>query len=218
MPARSAAAAIAIAAAAGATAGPAAAATLLLDQPCYLEGATVAAGGQGWDPGKTVEIKDNAGSHFYQSATTNPMGAFLTNFRAPLLPTIRPAVQSFVATATEIGNPALTAQAPFSVTNARVYANLSGKPTQTVRWSISGFPPNSTVYGHWVFKRRARATVAMGKVPAPCGVVSRRVRRIPAPLHSGTWRIQFDTSRRYSARTKPRQLVKLTVFKTFRPK
>jgi len=214
VPARSAVATFAIAAAAGATAGPAAGATLLLDQPCYLEGATVVAGGQGWDAGKTVEIKDNAGSRFYQSATTNPMGAFLTNFRAPILPTIKPTVQSFVAAASEIGNAALTAQAAFSVTNQRVDAKLTGDPRQKVRFSISGFPPNKTVYGHWVFQRRVRTTVAMGKVPAPCGIVSRRVRRIPARLRSGTWRIQFDTRRRYSARTTPRQILKLTVFRT----
>ena len=114
----------------------------------------------------------------------------------------------------EIGNAALTAQAPFSVTNQRVDAKLTGNPRQKVRFSISGFPPNKTVYGHWVFQRRVRATVAMGKVPAPCGIVSRRVRRIPARLRSGTWRIQFDTSRRYSARTTPRQILKLTVFRT----
>jgi hypothetical protein len=217
VPARSAATAITIAAVAGvAGASTAGAATLLLDQPCYLEGATVVAGGQGWDAGKTVQIRDDAGSRFYQSADTNPMGAFLTNFRAPLLPTIKPAVQSFVATATEIGNPGLTAQVPFSVTNARVDADLGGKPTQLTRFSISGFPPKRIVYGHWVYKRRARADVAMGRVPAPCGVVTRRVRRIPARVHSGTWRIQFDTHRRYSARSKPRQILKLTVFRTFR--
>jgi hypothetical protein len=216
VPARSAAVAITIAATAvAAAAGPAAAATLVLDQPCYLERATVIAGGQGWDPGKTVEIKDSAGSRFFQSATTNPMGAFLTNFRAPLLPTIKPAVQSFVAAASEIGNAALTAQAPFMVTNARVDADLTGKPTQRVPFSISGFAPRKIVYGHWVFKRRVRATVAMGKVPAPCGVVTRKVRRIPARLHSGTWTIQFDTRRRYSARTSPRQVLKLTLLHTF---
>jgi hypothetical protein len=191
------------------------AATLALSAPCFLESSTITAAGQGWDAGKTVSVSDPQ-SHFYGSATADAAGNFVTTFRAPLLPTIKPAVVAYVASASEFSNPALTAQVPFAVTNARVDAKLSGNPRSKVRFSISGFPGGSTVYGHWVFARRARANVKMGVVPQPCGIVRRKVRRIPATLRSGLWTIQFDTNRRYSAKTQAKQVLKIRIFKSFR--
>jgi hypothetical protein len=89
-----------------------------------------------------------------------------------------------------------------------------------VRFRGRGFTAPRAVWAHYVYAGISRKSVRIGAPTGQCGQFSRRVRQFPFK-HSpkvGTWTIQFDQQRRYSATTDV--LVRLTVKvnRTIRPR
>ena len=69
------------------------------------------------------------------------------------------------------------------------------KPRGTVRYSARGFIPGRPVYAHFRFAGRTRANVRIGVARAPCGIVSRRMRQLPAKARIGRWTVAMDHAR-----------------------
>jgi hypothetical protein len=199
--------------AAAIVAAPAAAApTLALDAPCYYTGSAVTASGTGFPAAAPIVVSDQDSNAFSVAATADPLGAFTASFPAPDLPQ-RPAIVPFTATALDGTDTTQTAAAQFFDVQPGVAANVNGALTTQVTWTIAGFVGGQTVYGHWVFNHRSRKTVEMGKVPDPCGIVHKKVARIPVPPKVGVWTAQFDAKKAWSATTKPRVFLRINVFR-----
>lgn len=65
----------------------------------------------------------------------------------------------------------------------------------TVRYTARGFVPGRPVYAHFRFAGRTRADVKLGIAKAPCGIVSRRMRQLPAKARIGRWTVAMDHER-----------------------
>ncbi len=201
-----------LAAALGVPSVAAAAGTLSLDAPCYYTGQTIAATGQGFPAAAPIAISDPIRSLFSASTTSDTTGTFNTTFIAPRLSSSKPAVKKFTATATDTNDPTQTASTTFYDVQPGVDANVNGRLSTPVEWTIAGFAGGQTVYGHWVFKNKSRKTLTMGDVPGACGLVQRTVKRLPTVARTGIWTAQFDTKKTWSATTKPRVYLKIQVF------
>jgi hypothetical protein len=180
-------------------AGAAATGSLTLNGACFNAGDTITATGQGWTPNDAISIGDPTGD-FVANAIADTTGLFTTTFTAPVLPSGTAAVQSFTATATDTAATGQTATASFFDVQPGVNVSLSGPLTTKVLWTVAGGSGGQVIYGHWIWHHELQTTVRMGTVPGACGLVSRRLRRLPAPTHNGQWTVQFDTSKTYHAK------------------
>ena len=61
-----------------------------------------------------------------------------------------------------------------------------------MRYTARGFVPGRPVYAHFRFAGRTRADVRLGVARAPCGIVSRRMRQLPAKARIGRWTVAMD--------------------------
>jgi hypothetical protein len=70
-----------------------------------------------------------------------------------------------------------------------------------VRFRGRGFTSPGAVYAHWLYKGVSYKSVRLARPTGACGSFSRKVRQFPfrARPKVGTWIIQFDQQRRYSA-------------------
>lgn len=75
------------------------------------------------------------------------------------------------------------------------------KPGGRVRYTARGFTPGRTVYAHFRFAGRTRANVRLGVAKAPCGIVSRRMRQLPAKARIGRWTVAMDHARAFRTNT-----------------
>lgn len=75
------------------------------------------------------------------------------------------------------------------------------KPRRTVRYTARGFVPGRAVYAHFRFAGRTRANVKLGVAKAPCGIVSRRMRQLPAKARIGRWTVAMDHARAFRSNT-----------------
>ena len=75
------------------------------------------------------------------------------------------------------------------------------KPGGTVRYTARGFVPGQAVYAHFRFAGRTRADVKLGVAKAPCGIVSRRMRQLPAKARDGRWTVAMDHERVFRSDT-----------------
>ena len=75
------------------------------------------------------------------------------------------------------------------------------KPRGAVRYTARGFVSGRPVYAHFRFAGRTRASVKLGVAKAPCGIVSRRMRQLPAKARNGRWTVAMDHSRVFKSST-----------------
>jgi hypothetical protein len=70
-----------------------------------------------------------------------------------------------------------------------------------VRFRGRGFTGPGAVYAHYVFKGVSHKTVRLAGPQGACGSFARRIRQFPfrARPKVGTWTIQFDQQRHYTA-------------------
>jgi len=182
-----------------AAAGSAAAAAVATNSPCYLSDAPMLVAGQGFTPGAPVQVESHG---VFAAPTADAAGSFQVATTAPTLPFITPGVRAYTLTASDGTN---TASVPLRVTTfASAHTPRSpSRPQTVVRWRVSGLRPGARVFAHYVHHGRQQRRVFFGRMPKPCGVVSKRLAMVPfAHPAVGRWRIQIDTRKRYSARTK----------------
>jgi hypothetical protein len=180
-------------------------------KPCYLGGDVVTGTGTAFTPMAPVDIAADGTSLGQVSA--DAAGGFVTP--AITLGGMR-GVKSHTLTATDQTNPALTATVTFmGTTNTVSVKPASGRAGTPRRLKGYGFTAGPKVYMH-VRRRGYKTDARIAKAKAPCGTFVVRKTIVPAGAGDGKYKVQFDSQRRYSKRTRPRFVGVLTIFHTAR--
>jgi hypothetical protein len=200
----------------------ASAATISVGAPChrYLPGIgiqQIQVTGLAFTPNGAVNLAWSSGDSA-GFTPVDPAGSFLMTAVMPndFIGSNTGQVKTYTLTATEAvtgltaSTPATFVRAGADVRPRRVRRNLR----QKVRWSVYGPRTGSTVYAHWVFKGRRRATRRLGRAAGPCGITHKRASFLPARPRNGTWRVYFTLGRKYS-RSRAFYRMELNVFRTF---
>lgn len=191
-------------------------AELTVSQPCFLEAQPMLVAGSGFAPGSRIEVKIGDSSRGFPTA--DPQGRFSGSIPPPPVTSRRRDQQGFTVTATDTGNPAITASTTFQVTRFGLRVTpRRARATSRVRFSASGFRIGRTVYAHYLLRGRLRATVSLGRSRGPCGTTSKRMGLVPLrnpPI--GVYDVRIDSRRRYSARTKPQVRAQVSIFRRLR--
>ena len=198
-----------------AAAGQAHAASLAVNAPCFIEGTPITATAAGFTPGGSVNFTFDG--QLADSALADGAGNITEPLVAPVLGTNQ-LQHTFNLAAQDTTNPAVAATTPVPVTKfAASFSPKRARPRRKVKFRVQGFPPGRTVYLHYVFHRKARARVKLGRPKAPCGGLSKRKRFFPMRHPKvGTWTFRFDTRKRYSTASRPFFSLKVLIFRTFR--
>src|SRR3954447_20917457 len=189
----------ALAAAASATA-----ATIQTNFPCYLEDRQVQIAGSGFTPGAAYSVLRDGQQ--IGNGSVGSDGSMTGSFTTGLLDN-GVADKSFDLTVTDGQNQAATR---FRVSRfVAEFAPARGNPsTLRVRFSVFGFGrPKLPIYVHYVRPGgRVSETVQLGHTQGSCGSIqqTRKRRLFPFRPSAGRWHLQFDTQKRYSAKSVPR--------------
>jgi hypothetical protein len=191
-----------------------------LDAPCYVEQSEMVASGIGFTPGSQLTL---SGDGLFGTAQVDAAGAFRAALEVPLNPSSDARKGSIITYTLQVQDPADAAQdttAQYQVTNF-AYGISTGvtSPRALRSWTFAGFPVGETIYGHFRFNGRTRATYSFGTARPPCGTLSRRAPRLPVrKVLEGRWTMQLDTEPDYSRFTDPRIVDTTRVFLTVRPR
>lgn len=199
-----------------AAASPAAAATLVADQACYVESLDMGLTGAGFAAGAQVQL---SGEQVALARAAGADGAFQATLKAPLLGTVRPASKKFTITATDSATNT-SASADVQVATAAFSTSTGFKSPRASRtWKFSGLfqRPGKPIYGHFRHNGRTYANYRFGVPQGPCGTLKRKAPGIPARnVPAGLWKVQVDFNRSYDPKTTPRLTGTTNVFTTFR--
>ena len=208
---------VVVAVAASALAAPVSAqgATLTANvtKPCYGTADSVPLVGAGYTAGSDVRLARD-GTAFPRPVPPDAAGGFSILARLATIP--RGKTQT-VFSATDIANPALTAStAPVRVSATTVFVRPArAAPTALRRIRANGFTTGKTLYMHVARNGRAR-NVRVGRLKGACRGVSAKRRVFRRNFRTGTYRLQFDTFRRYKSSRIQKVVFPLRVIRTFR--
>lgn len=195
-----------------ATPPPPAGASLSTDLPCYLQDRTVKLSGSGFPAGAAYGVSEDGRA--LGSGTVGADGTLTGSLASGRVV----AGATHLRHAITVSAAGRTASATFDVTVfGASFAPAAGNPaTLVVRYSIFGFgigpaapkdPTPRPLYEHYIAPTgRQVALVRLGRTHGLCGSLP-----LTRPHHlflfhpgPGTWHIQFDTSVRWSASSRPR--------------
>ncbi len=178
--------------------------------------------GSGFGPGAQVTLRRGARSLSGVAGADGTISARLSVF--DLLTGTAPRSTPFTVVAEDAGGPGGNppAQGVSNTINLRA-APLAfsatprrARPSAKVTFRLSGFAPDRPIYAHYRYRGKVRANVALGRASNPCGLLTVKRRQIPvANAQTGLWRVQFDQSRTFSARSTPRLSASITVYKRY---
>ena len=175
---------------------------------CYRSGETIGMSGSGFTPGGAVDIASDGQS--IGSTTADGSGNF-----GGRLQVASPTQRLKTYTATDQSNPANNASAQLRVSPFDVVVSpRNGSPGRRLRIVARGFTTGRTLYAH-IVRGRQRSNVRIGRLRGPCRRLRVRRRVFRGNTQPGTYIVQFDTRRRYSARTPVKQRFRVTIFRTF---
>jgi hypothetical protein len=203
----------AVTAAALAAPASANAATLGIANPkaCFGAGDVVGLAGVAFTPGATISFaRDNA------PVTGNVVADAAGNFLAPaIVPQIPTKVAASTYTASDGTNNGIAAP-PVKLSRLGVTIRpAQGNPNRPRRISARGFTfKGKTLFAHRVRNGRSK-NIKVGGLKGDCKTASRR-KRLLAGTPPGTYRVQFDTGRRYNPRLRQRVTFRVRVFRTVR--
>lgn len=190
-----------------APAGPASAATLSVDEPCYGAGERVQFSGTGYTPNGSVAL--SVSGQQLGLGTANPVGEFSANLGAPAIDGKQ---RTDTFTATDQANLSLTATVPVLLTSLNVKViPKNGDPSKPKRIVARGFTTGTTLYAH-VRRGKSRRNVRIGRLKGACKTLDVRRRLFSPDAKPGVYKVQFDARRRYSANTTPQVGFLVTVF------
>jgi hypothetical protein len=193
-------------------AAPAGAATIAVNGTCFLDSDTITVSGSGFTPSGPVSYAFDGVTA--TSGSADRMGNITEQIAAPVLP-VDAVEHTYNLTGTDQTN--LANVATTRVTITQLTASLSperASPRRKIKFNVRGMPPAVTVYLHYVFRGRSRATVTLGRPDAPCGTLTKRRRFFPFDHPSvGVWTFQFDNSRRYSSHNRPAVRGKVQIYR-----
>jgi hypothetical protein len=193
----------------GAGAGAAHAATVAIApaKACYLSGEKLTLTGSGYTAGRAVDVTLDGASLGQIGA--DPAG----NFAAVVtLGTMRGA-KSHALTAVDTANPANAATASFLATTRQVTVKpRNGRAGRRLVLRGYGFFGLANVYMHVRGPGGYRSDGRVAKPQGPCGTFGVRRRIVPSSARTGNYRVQFDGSKRFSKKTRPRVRGTMRVF------
>ncbi len=207
----------------GASASAQPAATLFVNRPCYVITKTVPSitiTGSGYVPNSEVLITSTG--NVDGSTTAGATGTITLTLKAPAPHFSAPSVKLFTFTAMDEGtSPAIVATSPVRV--APLGALHSATPeaaglkalTETAKWSFSGFTPGKAIYGHYTIHGQQVASQAFGTAHGACGTLHVRAPLYPATPQHASYPVQFDGARRYSPRTAPKLVGRISLNASF---
>jgi hypothetical protein len=209
---------------AGASAAGASAAELTVNAGCYViagkNAPPMSFSGSGYAPGDTVLVSSADGT-VDTSAKADGQGRISGRADAPTPFFGAPGAQKIGLTATD--QPAtgktITARTTVNVTELGwEHGSTKRQPglralTEKTNWSFSGFQPGELIFGHYVYQGKQVALARFGRAQPPCGTLKVRARLYPATPHHSSFSIQYDDSRAYSQKSRPRIIgpLKLTL-------
>jgi hypothetical protein len=159
-------------------------------------GEIVTLSGTGFTPGGTVAITSNG----KLLGTDNVDAA--GNFGGNLTLNLASGQTLKTYAATDQANPALTASVQLRTSALTVNLRPKhGQPDRLFKIGARGFTTGKRLYAH-IVKGKFRRTVKIGKLKGVCHKIMTRKRLFPSNLGSGVYRVQFDSKRRYSKKTK----------------
>lgn len=166
--------------------------------------------GSGFASGDTVDLTASGISTSVAVATD---GTFVTTVAAPVLGSAGPGSKQFTLTAKDVTNGSTGASTSFGVANlAFTTKPASASPDTRVRFSFSGFKPDAVIYGHYLLNGKVSATASFGRTRGSCGLLTAKARLFPGGHpHFGSYKVQFDDTRKYRAHSVPRIVSGLTI-------
>jgi hypothetical protein len=174
-------------------------------KPCYLSVATApqtyvtesaAVGGQGFDPGSTVDIRLDGET--VATVTVDASGVLAP--QAVAAPVVTAGQHPFSVTVADHGTGAAEGTLTSLVSALAVRARpRTARPDRRVRFSGRGFTATTPVYAHYLRKGVLRRTVRLAAPTGPCGTFSVRRRQFPFRPALGAWTVQFDQAPTVSA-------------------
>lgn len=195
-------------------AAPAGAQTIAVNGSCFVNadpdvGTPVTVSGWDFTPGDSIDL---ASPLSLGTAMIAADGTFTTMVKAPTLKTSGPAQSRFLLTASDPIT-GTTATTSFRVANLAVGTTPAvARPSTRVKFSFSGFRGRANLYGHYLLHGKVIATKRFGRTRGPCGMLKARARLFPGGHPGfGNYKVQFDDSRRYSAKALPRIDLALTI-------
>lgn len=195
-----------------ASASARAAATLFVNQPCYVitkKIPSMTITGSGYAPNSHVLITSTA--NVDASTNASATGTIALKLKAPAPHFSVPSVKTFTFTAKDEGtSPAIVASSPVRVAPFGALHGATPKApglkalTETTNWSFSGFTPGQTIYAHYTIKGQQVASQAFGTARGACGTLHVRAPLYPATPHHASYPVQFDAAKGYSPKTAPK--------------
>jgi hypothetical protein len=183
------------------------AAVVTVDRPCYdiqAEGDQVTATASGFTPGDQVAFAvggPNPGLYALKDA--DAQGTATAVFQPFPLVGLDPGVLAEPLTATDDDlSPATVAATTITISRLAVSVTPHTNSLKVVKtYRFSGFTGGGTLYAHYLLGHHLLATRSLGHLAGPCGTLKVKSRLLPLPkLKEGLYKVQWDTSRRYSAK------------------
>jgi lipoprotein-anchoring transpeptidase ErfK/SrfK len=189
----------------GASAAEAATLSVSGTKSCYRAGDTLTMSGTGYTPGGPVAVTLEG-----QDLGTTAADA-AGNISAPIQIRQLRGVDQRALVATDATNPAITATTQFLGSALLVKVRpQNGTAGRKLRIRASGFTTGKRLYAH-VLRKGYRRNVFIGKLKGPCHTLKVRKPVLTAATPNGRYRVQFDTRRRYSKKTKVFYSFRVTV-------
>ncbi|MEO6858794.1 MAG: hypothetical protein ABI323_09425 [Solirubrobacteraceae bacterium] len=198
-----------------AVAAQASAATLSVNQNCFvntttertLHQAPMVVTGSGYVPGDSVTITSSDGS-VNTVTQAGPAGTIGIQIGAPTPFLKLPGSQVVGLTASDDNASGTITGGTFLKTTLLDVATVpsTAPPSRRVSWYFSGFRPGRPIYVHYLHRGRQVARVRFGEAKGVCGLLRTRARFFPGRQRYQRYGLQFDDSKRYSKRSRPRLL------------
>jgi hypothetical protein len=190
----------------------ASAATLDVDRSCYGPRQAVKLSGGGFTAGGPVAV--TVAGQQLGVTNANQVGEIAVTLPAPA---IRGKRRTDTITATDQTNLSLIANVAVNLTSLNVKVTpRNGDPTKSKRIVARGFTTGRTLWAH-VRRGDNRRNVKIGRLKGACRTIDVKRKLFLPNAAAGLYNVQFDTKRRYSAKTAPQVSFMVTVFHTFRP-
>jgi hypothetical protein len=194
----------------------ASAATIAVNKPCYSvgTGSSIVIIGSGFTSGDTIDLN---GQEIFATGTVGPAGTFAASTAIPPVALTGPGAKRFTITATSEATNTELASTSFQIASFAVATKPQrAKPHTKVSFSFSGFPARRPIYGHFILHGKLRVTKRYGTATGACGMLKVRSDLYPgSKVRYGTYRVQFDTSKRFRKSNLPRLVTSLRIFRTF---
>jgi hypothetical protein len=199
----------------GALGATASAAQLSVGAGCYViagkNAPPMAFAGSGYIPGDSVLVSSRDGT-VDTSVKADALGRISGRADAPTPYFATPGAMKVVLTASDQTQAGKTITASTTVNITELgweHGSTKRQPgllalTENTNWSFSGFQPGKTIYGHYLYGGKQVALAVFGVAAPPCGTLTVRARLYPATPHHSSYSIQYDDSRLYTTKARPR--------------